>query len=64
MLGWIDAHDCEPGTAHLLDAGSDDAIGLLQILSLAWLRLRIKLTTIATFRADVAGHADAPYWEK
>ncbi len=35
MLGWIDTHDGKPLTTNLLDAVSDDAIGFLQILSLA-----------------------------
>jgi len=30
MLGWIDTHDGEPLTSDLLDAGTDDTIGLLQ----------------------------------
>jgi hypothetical protein len=32
MLGWVDADDGEPFTAHFLDTGTDDTIWLLHRL--------------------------------
>jgi hypothetical protein len=64
MFGWVDADDGELLPAHSLNAGPDDATGFLQTLSIALLRLRIRLTTIAAVCAGFAGHSDSPYWEK
>ena len=41
MLGRIDADDGEVLTAHLLDTGTDDAIGLLRGLLRGWLGLTL-----------------------
>jgi hypothetical protein len=57
MLGWIDADDGEPLTAHLLDAGSDNAVGLLQRLVVARLGLA-KLP--ASDSSYVVRHLDSP----
>ncbi len=57
MLGWIDTHDSKPFTTHLLDARADDAIRLLQGLSLTRIRLAVRTVT----RFYVIRHLDSPY---
>ena len=47
MLGGIDADDGKVLTAHFLDAGADDSVGLLQRLFAAWLGLGL-LTTASS----------------
>ena len=55
MLGWIDADDGEPFTAHLLDAGTDDTIWLLQRLP-SWLGFAL----LTAPSSDVVRHLDSP----
>jgi hypothetical protein len=58
MLGGIDTHDGESLASDLLHARSNDAAGLLHILSLPRIRLKMSLTTIVIIGPEFSAHAD------